>query len=116
MCLFELDVPQDWHSILPLITAAFRVKAGEASQRGIFYAWVDEMAGQLRCSFCRVASASELPFGCRTIQLEHIDQLAELACSTAGTSAWSELEACEYSEAESDSGSPYVLRLYTEAF
>ena len=42
---------------------AYSTAAARIQLVGWFYAWHDEMAGQLRMSACPITSASELPFG-----------------------------------------------------
>jgi hypothetical protein len=64
---------------------AFREYSGKASRLGMcgwFYAWLDEMSGTLRCSFCAAQSPAELPFACR---VELVDDPKEIARHTLNT-------------------------------
>jgi hypothetical protein len=52
-------------SMCTFLVAVFReywAKAERSGLSGLFYAWVDHLAGELRCSFVEGSEPSELPF------------------------------------------------------
>jgi hypothetical protein len=54
---------------LQAVVALWREGIRDASAQCFFYAWNDEMSGQLRFSLAPAASVEELPFACRLRQV-----------------------------------------------
>lgn len=92
---------------LVAIADVYGSKATAAGMRGIFYAWVDEMAGQLRCSFCRVERAGDLPFGCLVREVADVAPFAERAVVA--------LRQISDTEEPPPSPDPYVLDVWCTA-
>ncbi|MEM6791924.1 MAG: hypothetical protein AAF715_30675 [Myxococcota bacterium] len=69
------------HDLVGFLENSFReyaLKASAAAARSFwFYAWHDEMAGQLRISAAQAARAEELPFGCQLKITDKANRIAE---------------------------------------
>lgn len=61
---------------LEQVRAEYCRKVREAKRRGLFYVWLDEMSGTVRCSFLDLEKFEDLPFRCQTKQA---NELAEVA-------------------------------------
>lgn len=98
------------------IVAAFRefwTKAERAGVSGIFYTWVDEMAGQIRCSFVNGADLDQLPFACpvRVVTSPDVVGAAALESQLGNEISSLELEKVEWSDPDEDA-SKYILDVY----
>jgi hypothetical protein len=93
MNIFALSAIARAHVTEPLLAsflvAAYRQiwkMADGIDAAGVFYAWVDELAGQLRCSFAPIDNVNALPFACRVDLVESPEPIAAkaLAAASAG--------------------------------
>lgn len=89
-------------------------KVAAAGLRGTFYAWVDEQASQLRCSFCSdVDRAEGLPFGCVVREQPEVTALAARAVTILSAR---ELPAAAFDVGEDaapeDEAQPFVLDVW----
>lgn len=87
-------------------------KATAPPGNGWFYAWVDEQAGQLRCSFCRGQSTADLPFGARLQVVDDPALIAQQALASAFASGipWGALRDAPTTEEEEES--EFVLTVF----
>lgn len=79
MLVFQLPSVPDVREIraaLEQVHSEYRKKVEDAGRTGLFYAWVDEISGTVRCSFCEVDGFSELPFQCSLKRAMSLDEIA----------------------------------------
>jgi hypothetical protein len=89
MLLFPLaeaqSQPVSVEQLAAFLAEAFREYsklAARAQLRGFFYAWVDDQAGQLRCSFHEAETAGALPFRCTIVATDDPTTIAAAALSS----------------------------------
>jgi hypothetical protein len=73
---------QEVHHALESVRSEYENKARDGGRSGFFYAWVDEMSGTIRCSFCDVATLRDLPFHC---SLKMASSLGDIAACVEAT-------------------------------
>jgi hypothetical protein len=84
-------------SALRELSLLFHEKALASRVGGYFYAWIDEVSGTLRCSFCEVPEGGALPFACPIDCVTDMCRIVEIAKSTsyAGGIPWRELSVAD---------------------
>lgn len=81
----------------------------------LFYAWYDEMAGQLRIAACPARTLADLPFGCALRSVE-ADDVARAFLLGSDTIPWREMASAPVTADEADLPEPevpFVLGVWT---
>ena len=106
MEMFSIAAAQDAGITAPALAAfvrdahrAYSLAARSIGRTGWFYAWHDEMAGQLRTSACWIVSRDELPFGGL---LTLVDDPESLASSLLGSTVAHGIPRSQLTEVEDD--------------
>jgi len=98
---------RDIHAALEGVRAEYRKKVERCGKAGLFYSWVDDASGTIRCGFGEVTQLGDLPFRCSLKRANTLAQIAgaAIAAQSGGIIPWGDLvevDRSEWSDSEAD--------------